>query len=165
MELFIKDPSFLVMQNGQNMFDAGRVRVVVLLKTESSGIFHNPSFGSKEIELSIKAKNENAQSLRPVDESNLKELTEFNKYTCLIRLASISRDNRMYTLIMQPITDRFDMIEGRYEVDMKRRNYSIWLRRDERWPNGLVFKLIKTNYPNIDYIVGEFLFFFSSGQF
>lgn len=155
MTLTIKDPSFVVMQNGRNLFDMGRVSIMGLFgdSQDFSKWYHYLNLGTEKIEIAIKTSNPSSKNLDALPRSRFWQ-TEFNNLTCLMRLPSITNEEA-YTLIIQPISDEFNTIYGFYELFplSKHDKHTIVLKKEERWPNGLVFKLVKTRPRDIDYVV------------
>lgn len=169
MYLRIKDPSFVKMQNGKHLFDFGQVAVMALFgerdamkRHDIPTYYHYPNMGSDPIEIGIRTKNPQAKSLEPIV-TNLC-FADLNPYTCIMRLSSPVESNELYTLIIQPFSDEFEIINGYYEVLPLTfmENFNIKLEKFDRWPNGLVFKLIKTTRTDIDYVVRMGCFLYSN---
>lgn len=167
MQLTIKDPSFVEMQNGKHLFDMGQVTVMALFGSASNDyentrpttsaaeqLYHYPHLGSDKIEVGIKTKNPASRNLEPVV-GNLCN-RDFNPFTCLMRLPAQSETSEyVYTLIMQPFSVQFERIYGYYEVLplSSPESHNITITAWDRWPNNLVFMMIKTAPRDIDYVV------------
>ncbi len=157
--LKIKDPSFISQNNLDYTFYFGKITLRALYTCKDrtidndyfNGICHSQILKTDQIQVGVKSENSSINTSLMVIDNNFCS-GHLNHKTCLLRYESEQKN--LYAIIMQPMPEAFQKIQGIFYNSMINDPIDhVISEKKERWRNGLVFKIKQIHSEIIAYQV------------